>query len=206
MSSRLASTSVYFLWSGLGLALAWVASYSVPADHVPAAGSANALRHLLHYALHLSPERSARALVTISADGLQPGDVIVASHGGNAYGYFSHVTALISADEVLGDHVGYGIYALPITRVLGYDHVRVLRATISGAQRERVAGFLRRLIGRQFNFLANKHDPRLWNCATSVWAAYHSVGIDLAPERDFIMPDDIAGNGHLQLVREWGER
>jgi len=194
------------LWFLTALLVAWVASYSGPAAARPLSGNWSALRHLLHHGFGAS-RRPARPLVEIDAHGLRPGDVIVASQADSPYGYYSHVTAVVGPGDMLSHHVAFGIYSSSIRTLRGYDHVRVLRAEgLSTAQQHAVGEFLRELVGAKFQMLAHKRDPRWWNCAKSVWAAYMRVGIDLVPDRDFIVPDDIAASPALKELRSWGGR
>jgi hypothetical protein len=185
---------------------AWIATYSVPADARPAPGTAGALRHALHHGLGLSRARAARSLVRVDGRGLELGDVIVAGHAGSTYGYFSHVSLITGPDQTLGQHPAYGIDLMPLATLVGYDDVRVLRAELSAAQRREVAAFVRGLDGAPFNVLALKEDAYWWNCSKVVWAAFRRVGIDLAPERDLVVPDDIAASPRLRVVRAFRGR
>ena len=191
------------LWLLIVLVAGWAAGDPNKAAARPAAGDLAAFRHLLRHGLGGS-FRAARPLVAIRPEGLELGDVVVASHAESHYGYYSHVTAVIGPGRLLGHHVAYGIYATPLRDLRGYDHIRVLRAALEPAQQRSVADFLQRLVGARFHTLAHKRDPRWWNCAKSVWAAYLRVGIDLAPERDFILPDDIAVSPALHAQYDWG--
>jgi uncharacterized protein YycO len=165
--------------------------------------SVASFRRLLHHALWRPPARTARAEVAVDGSGLELGDVIVASDPESDYGYFSHVTAVIGPGDTIGHHIAYGIFVRPIGELTGYDDVRVLRADLSPGRRAEVTRFLRSLLGGKFNLLAHTRDARSWNCAKSIWQAYARVGIDLAPGRAFVTPDDIASSARLHQVAAW---
>lgn len=181
-------------------AAAWVATYAVPADTRSAPGTLGAVRHALHHGLGLSPPRAARSLVRIDATQLELADVIVAARAGTPYGYFSHVGVVTGPNQTLGQHPAYGIDLMPLDVLVDYDDIRVLRAALTPAQRGEVAAFARSLDGAPFHVLALKHDVHWWSCTKAVWAAYQRVGIDLAPERDLVAPDDIAASPHLRTI------
>ncbi|MFI5306373.1 MAG: hypothetical protein ACHQ53_03410 [Polyangiales bacterium] len=186
-----------------GATLLWAQAYRGSADATPSPGDLGVFRHALHHGLGLSPPRQARSPVRIDPTGLELADVVLASAAGNAYGHFSHATALMADGEVLGHNVLFGIFPMPLTDLEGYDHVRVLRAPLDAPRRREVARFLRTLPGAVFQLGARKGDARQWHCAKAVWAAFRRVGIDLAPDRDFIVPDDIARSAALRVVRDW---
>ncbi len=187
----------------LAAASIWAYGYPGPPDARPAPGDLGLLRHLAHYAAPWSRRRAQRAPVRIDARGLLPADVVLASLADSPYGYWSHVTALTGDDQVLGHNVLFGIFAMKLTALVSYDDVRVLRAPLRPDQRARVARFLNGLRGAVFQLGARKGDPYQWTCAKAVWAAYRAVGIDLAPGRSLVVPDDIAASPRLHLVREW---
>lgn len=181
----------------------WVRAYDRHADDPPRAGNWGIVQHVLRYGVEWSSAGAWQKPVKVDGRGLLPGDVVLGSMSNGSYGYFTHATAFIGAEEVLGLNISYGIYPVRFTDLRGYKHVRVMRADLSASQRRAVAHYLRRLVGAVFQVTAHKRDPRVWTCAKAVWAAYQSVHIDLVSDRDFLVPDDIARSRALKTVREW---
>jgi hypothetical protein len=194
----------FVLGASLTVVLLWGATYERPADAEPAPGDLGAIRHLLHHGLGMAPARAARPLVHIDDRDAEPGDILLASRSGGGYGHFTHATAFIDRHRVLHHNVLFGIFRLPATQLVSYDHVRLLRPRLPRAARLRAAAFLSTLRGATFNLFATKHDPNLWHCAKSVWQAYAREGLDLAPGRTMIVPDDLAHGPRLETLREWG--
>jgi len=183
--------------------LSWAATYKRPASEIPQGNDLGVIRHLIHHSLRLSEPRKAHSTVRVDPEGLLPGDVLAFSKSNGDYGYFTHITGMLNSTDALGQNVAYGIFRTPVTTLDGYDHIRVLRADLHPAQRLAVSKYMHGLIGSVFQLMAHKLDRRLWNCTKSVWAAYRSIGIDLVPHRNFIVPDDIANSPALHVVREW---
>lgn len=182
---------------------AWVKTYDRQADDAPRAGNWGIVQHVLRYGVEWSSAGSSKKPVTVDSRGLLPGDIVLGSMSNGSYGYFTHATAFIGGEEVLGLNISYGIYPVRFTDLRGYKHIRVMRADLSASRRRVVAQYLRRLVGAVFQVTAHKRDPRVWTCAKAVWAAYQSIHIDLVPDRDFLVPDDIARSHALKTVREW---
>lgn len=206
---RLPLLSTCVLIVGLIIAVLTALTCPDPPDRV-SEGDGGVIRHFLRWGIAGDP-RPRGAPRRITPDLVQPGDLILGSRPGNAYGAWTHVAICIGPDAILGQDLQHGMYPETCTgfcqgrwQEWAYDRIRILRPRVDAATRNRAAARAATLLGTPFHTLASTRDQRIWTCCKAVWWAYAQEGLDLVPGRGLLIPDDFADNPLIAVVQEGG--
>lgn len=135
---------------------------------------------------------------------LQPGDIILGSNPGCAYGYYTHAAIYTGGGRALEGWLT-GIRSIDVRRFWTYDRACILRVKTTPAVRQKAAQMAMRMDGGLFFPLAFKPGERVWNCTKTIWKAYAVQGIDLDSRGDlWVAPDSIYRSPRVMVVAESG--
>ena len=122
---------------------------------------------------------------------LEPGDLILVHDPQGAYGHYTHAGLVLDPNRIVSQNLQDGISVESTFAVSTYQEIVVLRAPLPFMQRHAIAEHASQWIGQPFALVVHKRDQRYHSCTSLAWQAWHSQGIDLAPDRDLLLPDDL---------------
>ena len=171
----------------------WGATYPDPDDVVPH-GTAAFARRFIHFGLFsgYGAGESTGAGISVNANLLEPGDILLGHNQKCVYGHWSHVTIYLGDGEILGHDIVSGIFRASLASFDYYSQVRIVRPPGKRAMRAAAAQRAATTIGEIFYLPVERDDPSAWTCAKCIYAAYREHHIDLSNGERLIRPDSIA--------------
>jgi uncharacterized protein YycO len=141
----------------------------------------------------------------ISFADLEPGDIILGSYPGCAYGEYSHAAIYIGNGQVAEGYVDLGINVQPVGHFREYQKVCLLRVEAPMETKTAAVEYVLDHLGEMFYPVAFKDGDRFWNCTKIMWKAYYEQGLDLDYTQDvWVAPDVFYNSPHIVLLREKG--
>jgi uncharacterized protein YycO len=136
---------------------------------------------------------------------LQPGDVLLCHNRDGGYGYWTHAVLYVGRDlAVDADNFVRGTALYPLRNYHHYDELCVLRAKVNPETRAKIAAYAMDCVGRPYDPFGIVKDAHSEYCSKLIWQAHAAAGIQLCPEKAWILPDDISKSHQLLLVGRWG--
>jgi uncharacterized protein YycO len=179
----------------------WIGSYKNFNDTVP--------RERMLFIRHMLNNIIFQGKGTGSYDGrvlnndfsvLEPGDIILSTDPGGAYGYWTHAAMYLGNNEIAECLLTTGVTKRPVKECSYCTETSVIRVNADKAKIKSAVLFVEEQLGEPFFIFTDKNNKRVWYCTKLIWAAYKEQGIDLDPKGDWPLPDAFFDSQYVNLI------